>query len=628
MKSCTNDSNFAPPLTARQEASDLTDASMLMGMLNSLPSMVGYWGVDLRNQFSNKAHQDWFGLSPQEITGKHIRDVLGEGLYHANLPFIDAALSGEMQSFDKEMPLPDATGVRHTRCIYIPHIVDGKVAGFVSYGSDNSQTKQAELKRVEAENWFRSIFKNTNTAIAATDASGRVVNFNDAFVRLLKYDREELAHLNFKDFTHPDDLVAESRYFEEVLNDCRNWYRMIKRYRCKNGEIVWVDLDVAVIRDEQGHVEKFMAVIHDVTERLRAEENLRIAATVFESQDAMMITDARGVIIQVNRAFMLLTGYASEEVLGRNPRVLASGHHDARFYRSLWETLLQTGKWQGEILNQRKDGDLFSCWLTISAVKNQSGVVTNFVGIHQDISQRKNAEVELRKVNTSLTESKGQLRAMAAQLEAKRDSERKHMAREVHDELGQVLTALRMNISLAVIHHGAHTPDLQDALKGMKVLVDRAIQGVRNVSTNLRPSALDMGLVAAVEWLCQEFIQRNAVPLAFQAEDTLVELDDLHCVVIFRIVQESLTNIARYANASHVWVSIGHSDHELGVEVRDDGCGFDVAAAAQRKTFGLLGMRERALALGGHLDVISRAGQGTVVGLSIPLAMHASEDGP
>jgi signal transduction histidine kinase len=201
------------------------------------------------------------------------------------------------------------------------------------------------------------------------------------------------------------------------------------------------------------------------------------------------------------------------------------------------------------------------------------------------------------------------------------------MAREVHDELGQVLTALRMNISLAVIHHGAHTPDLQDALKGMKVLVDRAIQGVRNVSANLRPSALDMGLVAAVEWLCHEFVRHNALRCEFLADETLVELDDPHCVVIFRIVQESLTNIARYANASHVWVSIGHNGNELGVEVRDDGCGFDVAAAAQKKTFGLLGMRERALALGGRLDVISRAGQGTVVGLSIPLAMHAVVQG-
>jgi len=628
MNSCTNDSDCAPLFPGDKEPSEQNDESMLLGVLNSLPSMVGYWGADLRNRFANRAHQDWFGHSPEEIKGKHIRELLGEGRYHASLPFMEAALGGQMQTFDREIPLPDATGLRHTRATYIPHVVDGKIAGFIAYSADNSQAKQAELKSVEAEKWFRSIFKNANTAIVAADASGRVADFNDTFVRLLKYDREDLANLNFKDFTHPDDLVTESQYIEEVRKGWRNWYRIVKRYLCKDGKIVWVDLDVAVIRDHQGHVERFVAVIHDVTERLLAEEKLRIAATVFESQDAMMITDAQGQIIQVNPAFTLSTGYASDEVVGSKPRILASGHHDSSFYKALWETLLRTGKWQGEILNRRKNGELFSSWLTISEVKNRAGAVTNYVGIHQDISQRKFAEAELRKLNTSLTQSRAQLRAMAAQKEARRDNERKHMAREVHDELGQVLTALRMDISLAVIRHAAHSPDLQDALKGMKILVDRAIQGVRNVSTNLRPSALDMGLIAAVEWLCHEFIQHNAIPCEFQTEEALVELDDAHCVVIFRIVQESLTNIARYANARHVWVSIGRNGNALGLEVRDDGCGFDVAAIAQKKTFGFLGMRERALALGGRLDVISTAGQGTVVGLTIPLALNPVQDAP
>lgn len=247
------------------------------------------------------------------------------------------------------------------------------------------------------------------------------------------------------------------------------------------------------------------------------------------------------------------------------------------------------------------------------------GTVISAVGITQDITERKNAETAMFNLHRDLEESRQRLRELAAQNEARREGERKHIAREVHDELGQVLTALRMDISLLGMRFGTLDPALSDKVQDMKGLVDRAILGVRNVAVNLRPTALDMGLVSAVEWLCNEFTRQTTIACVLHAPEEDIDLDETRAVVVFRIVQESLTNITRYAQASQVDITLGQPGNELWVEVRDNGRGFDLDAASKKKSFGLLGMRERALAMGGQVDITSAPGQGTVIDVTIPI---------
>jgi len=169
-------------------------------------------------------------------------------------------------------------------------------------------------------------------------------------------------------------------------------------------------------------------------------------------------------------------------------------------------------------------------------------------------------------------------------------------------------------------------PDLLDGLKGMKVQVDRAIQGVRHVATSLRPAVLDMGLVPAMQWLCQEFTRRGGVVCELQAPVEPLVFDASRAVVVFRIVQESLTNISKYAQASQVNVSLVRQGNELCLEVHDNGIGFDLAAVVLSGSLGLLGMRERVLALGGQVEVTSTPGQGTGIAVVIPLDADAAQE--
>ena len=201
---------------------------------------------------------------------------------------------------------------------------------------------------------------------------------------------------------HPE---AQSR----VMATLQNYLRSLSgsnvtciaeyRIRCDDGLWKWVlSRGMVVERDAKGRPLRMIGTLTDISERKHAEEELRVAAAAFESQEAMMITDANRVILRVNRAFTEITGYTAESIVGQTPRVLQSGRHDAAFFRAMWETIHRTGGWQGEIWDRRKSGEVYPKWLTISAVKDGDGTVTNYIGTHHDITDRKKAETKIEEL--------------------------------------------------------------------------------------------------------------------------------------------------------------------------------------------------------------------------------------
>ena len=327
--------------------------------------------------------------------------------------------------------------------------------------------------------------------------------------------------------------------------------------------------------------------------------------------DAFIFADTQGNMVQMNARAEQLFGYKRAEMIGLPVDVLIalalSGDEGSRFADSTFD---REGMASMDVQCKRKNGTEFPGDINLTPLNTNRGRL--LMAVVRDMSERQKAALALH-------ESRQRLRELAAQTEAMREEERKHIAREVHDELGQVLTALRMELSFLDMRDGSSNPALAANVLDMKGLVDRAIQGVRNVVVNLRPAALDMGLVPAVEWLCREFTQRTAVPCVLGGHHQGLELDEARAVVVFRIVQESLTNIGRYAVATRVDVKLDRCGNELRVLVRDNGCGFDPAAVSERKSFGLLGMRERAIALGGQLDLSSAPGMGTQIRVSAPI---------
>jgi len=228
-------------------------------------------------------------------------------------------------------------------------------------------------------------------------------------------------------------------------------------------------------------------------------------------------------------------------------------------------------------------------------------------------------EVGVRERTEELFRSRQMIRDLAAHSEKIREAERTRIAREIHDEFGQYLTALRMDTAMLDIRYGGSNPELKQHLASMKQAIDTSIGVVRNLATSLRPGALDMGLVSASEWLLAGFEERTGIPYHLHAPREDLGLDDERATAAFRILQEALTNITRYAQASEVDVVIELVDHSLFLVVRDDGVGFNPAEVRGRKTFGLLGIRERALMFGGESRIDSDPGSGTILRIRIPL---------
>jgi signal transduction histidine kinase len=259
----------------------------------------------------------------------------------------------------------------------------------------------------------------------------------------------------------------------------------------------------------------------------------------------------------------------------------------------------------------RANGEEFPLEASIS--QHKEGDRRLFTVILRDVTERVRAEEALRR-------SKEELRELALASDSVREQEKSRIARELHDELAQSLTALKMDVAWLRGHVPAGDAAVSGKLDDIEALLDGTVAATRRISADLRPLMLDdLGLVPAVEWLVQKFTERNAIPCELELGAPDLELRDPHASAVFRILQESLTNAARHARASRVKVSIGLSDGAVALRVRDDGRGFSPEDPRKPGSFGLMGLRERAYLLGGEVSIASEPGRGTTVEVRIPL---------
>ena len=347
--------------------------------------------------------------------------------------------------------------------------------------------------------------------------------------------------------------------------------------------------------------------------QLQANASLRrLSEAVEQSPVSIVITDTAGNIEYVNPRFTQVTGYAAAEVLKKNPRILKSGELGDAAYAKLWKTITSGAEWAGEFHNRKKNGELFWEHARILPIRDAAGNVVNFLGVKEDITERKHAEESARRAHE-------QLRQLTARINSMHEAESSHLSRELHDEFGQMLTSLKMDLSWIASRLGDKNPELTQKVAASLTLVDTSVRSVRRIAARLRPRILDvLGLPPAIEWLVQDFREHSSIDAAVISNTRASTLTAEQATAVFRIVQEALSNISRHAEARRVDVSLYAQDGWLTLEVRDDGKGIRSDDMTSHESIGLLGMRERALAAGGELTLESVAGRGTVVTLRLP----------
>lgn len=507
------------------------------------------------------------------------------------------------------------------------------LVGLIVFALYMLATREIERrKNAEAELWtskerYRSLYHTTPAMLHSIDGQGRIISVSDAWVEIMGYSRQEAVGMRILDLhTNKSRGFAEDQALPHFFRtgEIRD---VPYQFATKDGRELDVLLSATAERDRQGNVIRSVAVSVDITARKRAEEELmrakeqlaryseelerqveertREITSILRNTPAMVsIKDAHGRFVLVNPHYEAVFGLRGEDIVGRTAwevhgneiaQALEQGECRAR-------STLQPVRVEERFRLSAGERAYLSVKFPIFDAHKE---LTRICGIGIDITELKAAQDKLRRVSGSVLT--GQERERAA------------IARRLHDELGQVLTVLRMDAVWLRDRARSLDPELAERSQGMCELVDSTISDVRHIATRLRPAVLDdLGLLDALEWFAADFERRTGIHCRLEAGEVTDPPEHL-ATALYRVTQEALTNAARHSQATETVVRLVQEETHLRLSVHDDGQGFDLAEAMSRDTLGLAGMQERAGLAGGLLEIRSAPGRGTEIRLRIPL---------
>jgi PAS domain S-box-containing protein len=484
-----------------------------------------------------------------------------------------------------------------------------------------------------SEERFRMLVSSIKDyAIVMLDPTGTVISWNDGAETITGYHAGEIIGKNNSVFYGRPEIEKGIPALVLHVAAENGQYHREGIHRRKDGTLYWSEVTFTAIRSDKRQLQGYAVIVRDITERKRAQEKIAYQARLMEdSSDAIFAVDFGYRIVSFNKAAEALYGYSEAEVTGRHINDVLRNPMGEPQKESIRKELLELGYWKGVVIYHTRNRGPLDIAISISRTHDERGQVDGYIMVCRDMTERLKAEAKLRQFNEelgSLVEEKTnelqlsniELRDLTARLQRVREEERGTIAREIHDELGQQLTGLKMDLHWVVKRlDGAASDQAGKKLRGTMSLLDETIQTVRRIATDLRPSILDdLGLIAAIEWQSQEFQKRAGIRTVFQS--TIPEMDfppDL-AIGMFRICQESLTNVARHAAASRVAITLDPVEGGVRMTVSDDGKGLDPQKLA-RKTLGLIGMKERALMMGGRLEIGNGEMKGFRLAVTVPL---------
>jgi PAS domain S-box-containing protein len=558
------------------------------------------------------------GYKKSEIIGRHMSIFYTDAAIARGEPHYNLSQAKAYGRFEQE-----GERVRKDGSIFWANIVftalhddDGKLVGYTKVTRDITERKRSEEQITHMARLMEDTIRTWNKAAEL------LFGYELAEVRGKSAGAILRTQMN-------EDMVGAIR---EQMNRSGYWKGEVY-YLTKAGSLLTIMLSASGVRDKEGRSDGFVMVCRDFTERKKLELQLEQFNRELEGQvkkktaeitdykyaldqsSIVSIADVKGSIVYVNENFCRISGFCSDELVGFRHRLIGSGVHPASFFDEMWGTISGGKVWKGEMCNRAKDGTIYWVGSTIVPFLDERGKPYEYIALESDITERKKAEA-------LLSQSYHDIRELASHLQDVREEERAGIAREIHDELGQQLTGLKMDLSWMSKRRAVlEDHELRQKTITTMGLLDTTIMTIRRISTDLRPSILDdLGLVAAIEWQCQEFERRSGIRTEFASTLTAFPYSSAVAIGLFRICQESLTNVARHAAAGHIFISLVEEINEyILLIIEDNGKGFEVETTGTKKTLGLLGMKERALMMGGEFKVESELGKGTTLIVTVPI---------
>ena len=560
---------------------------------------------------ANRATLEVLGYDLREFCGKkNFRDLLAPEVRDQFDEYLDRIRRDGVAT--GLTLLQTSSGERRLLEYYNTVRTEGVSAPVVrAMGRDITEQKQAEKALRASEERYRDLVENSHELICTHALDGTILSANRAGLELLGYDPDEfIGQKNIRDILVPEARNQFNDYMDRILTEKATSGLML--VQTSSGERRVLEYYNS-LRTEGVENPIVRGIARDITERRRAEDALRESEEryreLFENaKDAIYVHDLSGRYVSVNRAAEELSGYRREEIIGKHFSNFVAPINLKDVRKNLCRKLddARETAYEVDIITRGRHRVPVEI---VSRLIYENGVAVGIQGTARDITERKRAQEALRTFSQRVIDAQ--------------EAERQSIARELHDEIGQVLTAVRIN--LQTVQRSCQTDVCLPHVDESIAIVDEALKRVRELSLELRPSLLDeLGLASALRWYVDRYAQRTGIVAqvvnGFEEKGRLPR--DLE-TVCFRIAQEALTNVARHAQAKHVYVELRHRSRKLFLSIRDDGVGFDVARVTANglsdSALGLRGMRERARAVSGVIEINSTLNAGTLVFASFPL---------
>ena len=519
-----------------------------------------------------------------------------------------AALRGESASYETHFR-------GRTFSARVQPLVDGSgvVTGVVGFAFDVTDWRRTETALRESEARLRTIIETEPECVKLVDDQGLLLDMNPAGLAMIEADSiDTIRGRPIIDVVAPEHRAAFTDLHRRVF--AGQAVALEFEVIGLKGKRSWLSTHAVPLRDGTGKIQAALGITRDISRRRIAERALveseeRFCKAFYANALPLLITRlSDGMVLDANEAFTKLVNRPRDEILGET--TVALGVIDAAQRASVIERLREQGVVNDiELEVHPRDSEPRAGLLSL--VRLELGGQQCTLGTYRDVTEAKRAEAQLHA-------SRAALRSLATRQQDIREDERTRIAREIHDSLGQAMTALKLQLVAAQDAAATEAPSLSARLAETALMVDDLVKSVRRIATELRPPILDqLGLPAAVEWLAQDFSRRTGLRCKTAILPTDEAINSELATALFRIVQEALTNVLRHAGATRVDIELGLKSGCVMLEIDDDGSGITEAGMGPG-SLGILGMRERAAALGGVLEVAPRSNGGTRVAAWFP----------
>ncbi len=480
------------------------------------------------------------------------------------------------------------------------------------------ERKWVEQVLRSSEEKYRLVVENASEGIIVNQ-DGIFKYANPKAVKILGHSEEALTSKPFIDFIHPDDkdMVME-RHLKRLKGDY-----LPSVYSCKiidkDGNTKWIEIN-SVLITWMGRPAT-LAFFSNITERKRAEERLRLLkSAIQQANDSIVITTAGlnppgSKVVFINPAFTRMTGYTAEEVIN-NPSIIQQGTiiDRSELFKSE-NSQMQSEAFYIETINNHKNGVQFNLEWQIAPVRDEHGKVTHFISIQRDITERRRTEEKIKA-------NQEQLHSLASELSLAEERERRRIATELHDHIGQTLAITKIKLGALRDSIDAVGYRYSESLDDVRALIEKTIRYTKTLTFELSPPTLyELGFEATIEWLGEQIQTQHNIFFEFKDDGKLKPLDRDVSVLLFQAVRELFMNIVKHAQAHKMTATLQREGYKMLITIEDDGIGFDSEGIDKTRTFGFFSIRERLKHFGGAFEIDAGPGRGTRVVLTAPVAL-------